>query len=95
MYFKCARMSCYKEMIYIYFVYFSSLHCDPLYGNTYFYFIFTFSCVFALYRMLEMGILANSDHPDDLQHCALLHLGMHCLLNLKQLSGTEIHVRHI
>ena len=32
-----------------------------------------------------MGILENSDDPEKMQH------GPHCLLRLKQSSGTEIH----
>ena len=38
-----------------------------------------------------MGTLANSEDPDEMQHNAELHQGMHCLLRLKQSSGTEIH----
>ena len=38
-----------------------------------------------------MGTLANSEDPDELQHIAAFHLRLHCLLRLKQTSGTEIH----
>ena len=38
-----------------------------------------------------MGTLANSGDPDEMQHNAAFHQGLHCLLILKQPSGTEIH----
>ena len=38
-----------------------------------------------------MGTLANSEDPDEMQHIAAFHLSLHCLLRLKQSSGTEIH----
>ena len=38
-----------------------------------------------------MGTLANSDDPDEMQHNAAFHQGLHCLLRLKQPSGTEMH----
>ena len=38
-----------------------------------------------------MGTLANSVDPDEMQHSAAFHQGFHCLLNLKQPSGTEKH----
>ena len=38
-----------------------------------------------------MGTLANSEDPDEMQHNAAFHQGLHCLLGLKQPSGTEIH----
>ena len=38
-----------------------------------------------------MGTLANSEDPDEMQHNAAFHQGLHCLLLLKQLSGTEIN----
>ena len=38
-----------------------------------------------------MGTLANSEDPDEMQHNAAFHQGLHCLLKLKQPSGTEIH----
>ena len=38
-----------------------------------------------------MGALANSEDPDEMQHKAAFHQGLHCLLILKQPSGTEIH----
>ena len=38
-----------------------------------------------------MGNLANSEDPDEMQHHAAFHQGLHCLLRLKQSSGTDIH----
>ena len=38
-----------------------------------------------------MGTLANSEDPDEMQHDAAFHQGVHCLLRLKQPSGTEKH----
>ena len=38
-----------------------------------------------------MGTLANSEDPDEMQHDAAFHQGLHCLLGLKQPSGTEVH----
>ena len=38
-----------------------------------------------------MGTLANSEDQDEMQHDAAFHQGLHCLLRLKQPSGTEIH----
>ena len=38
-----------------------------------------------------MGILANSEDPDEMLHNAAFHQGLHYLLQLKQPSGTEIH----
>ena len=35
--------------------------------------------------------LANSEDPDEMQHNAAFHQGLHCLLRLKQPSGAEIH----
>ena len=35
-----------------------------------------------------MGTFANSEDPDEMQHNAAFHQGLHCLLRLKQ---TEIH----
>ena len=37
-----------------------------------------------------MGFLANSDDPDEMQHNAAFHQGLHCLLRLKQPSWTEV-----
>ena len=37
------------------------------------------------------GTLANSEDPDEMQHNAAFHLGLHCLLRLKQPSGTDIN----
>ena len=39
-----------------------------------------------------MGTLANSEDPDEMQHDAAFHQGLHYLLRLKQSpSGIEIH----
>ena len=38
-----------------------------------------------------MGTLANSEDPDELQHNSAFDQCLHCLLRLKQSSGTEIH----
>ena len=38
-----------------------------------------------------MGTLANSADADKMQHNAAFHQGLHCLLRLKQHSGTETH----
>ena len=35
--------------------------------------------------------MANSEDPDEMQHKAAFHLGLHCLLRLKQPPGKEIH----
>ena len=37
-----------------------------------------------------MGTLANSEDLDEMQHNAAFHQGQHCLLRLKQPSGTDI-----
>ena len=37
-----------------------------------------------------MGPLANSEDPDEMQHNAAFHQGLHCLLRLKQSSGSEV-----
>ena len=34
---------------------------------------------------------ANCIEPDEMQHTAAFHQGMHCLLRFKQPSATEIH----
>ena len=39
---------------------------------------------------LNTVILANSEDPDEMQHYAAFHQGLHCLLRLKQPSVTEI-----
>ena len=36
-------------------------------------------------------ILAKSEDPDEIQHNAAFHQGLHSLLRLKQSSGTGIH----
>ena len=38
-----------------------------------------------------MGTLANSEDPDEMQHNAAFHQGLHCLLRLIQSSGAEVH----
>ena len=38
-----------------------------------------------------MGTLANSEDPDEMQHNATFHQGLHYLLRLNQSSGTEIY----
>ena len=35
--------------------------------------------------------MANSEDPDEMQHHAAFHQGLHCFLRLKEPSGTEIH----
>ena len=42
-----------------------------------------------------MGTLANSEDPDEMQHNAAFHLGLHCLLRLKQSLGTDTHCNFI
>ena len=42
--------------------------------------------------VVVLGTLTNSVDPDEMQHNAAFHLGLHCLLRLKQPSGTEIHL---
>ena len=36
-----------------------------------------------------MGTLTNSEEPDEMQHNAAFHQGLHCLLGLKQPSGMK------
>ena len=38
-----------------------------------------------------MGNLANSAGPDEMQHNAAFHQGLHCLLRLKQSYEAGIH----
>ena len=38
-----------------------------------------------------MDTLTNSEDPDEMQHIAAFHQDLHCLLRLKQPSGTEKH----
>ena len=38
-----------------------------------------------------MGTLTNSEEPDEMQHNAAFHQGLHCLLRRKQFSVTRIH----
>ena len=40
---------------------------------------------------MQHGTLSNSEDQDEMQNDAALHQGLHCLLSLKQPSGTEIH----
>ena len=39
----------------------------------------------------KKGTLATVGDTDEMQHYAAFHQGLHCLLRLKQPSGTEIH----
>ena len=39
----------------------------------------------------QIGNLASSYDPDEMQHKAAFHQRLHCLLRLKQSIGTEIH----
>ena len=39
----------------------------------------------------QMGILANKEDPDEMQHNAAFHKGLHCLQGLKPPSETELH----
>ena len=39
---------------------------------------------------LNTGNLANSEDPDEMQHNAAFHQGLHCFLRSKQPTGTEI-----
>ena len=41
-----------------------------------------------------MVTLANSEDPDEMQHNAAFHQGLHCLLRFKQASGTENPATH-
>ena len=52
------------------------------------------SLILKLDRIVIIGTLANSEDPDEMQHNAAFHQGLHCLLRLKQPSVTEIHVHH-
>ena len=36
-----------------------------------------------------MGTLVNSEDPDEMLHDSGFHQGLHCLLRLKQPSGTK------
>ena len=36
-----------------------------------------------------MGTLANSEDPDEMQHNAAFHQGLHCLLYLNNLQGQK------
>ena len=38
----------------------------------------------------RMGTLANTEDSDEIQHNVAFHQGLHCLLKLKQHTGTEI-----
>ena len=38
-----------------------------------------------------MSTFANSEDPDEMQHNAAFHQGLHFLLKSKQSSGTELH----
>ena len=39
-----------------------------------------------------MGTLANSEDPDEMQHDAAFHKGLHCLLGLKQPSENKFYM---
>ena len=39
----------------------------------------------------KMGILANSEDPDEMLHNAAFHQGLDCLQRLKQTSGRKMH----
>ena len=39
-----------------------------------------------------MGTLVNSEDPDEMLHNVAFHQGLHCLLRLKQPSGTELQL---
>ena len=39
-----------------------------------------------------MDTLVYSEDPDEMQHNAAFHQGLHCLLRLKQPSGREIYI---
>ena len=49
------------------------------------------SLILKLDRIVIIGTLANSEDPDEMQHNAAFHQGLHCLLRLKQPSVTEKH----
>ena len=38
-----------------------------------------------------MSALANSDDLDEMQHKAAFNQGLHCLIRIKQPSGTEVY----
>ena len=38
-----------------------------------------------------MGYFGKQQNPDEMQHKAAFRQSLHCLLRLKQSSGTEIH----
>ena len=54
-----------------------------------------FFCYPFVYWKPLNGTLANSEDPDEMQHNAAFHQGLHCLLRLKQPSDTLIHVHDI
>ena len=39
---------------------------------------------------LQTGTLANSEDSDEMQDNAAFHHGLHCLLRIKEPSGTEL-----
>ena len=41
--------------------------------------------------VVYIHILAKSEDSDEIRHNAAFHQGLHCLLRLKQSSGTGIH----
>ena len=46
---------------------------------------------FVYWKPLNGYTLANSEDPDEMQQNAAFHQGLHCLLRLKQHSGTDLH----
>ena len=38
-----------------------------------------------------MGISANSEDPDEMQHNAAFHQGLHCLLRFNRSSGIKLY----
>ena len=42
-------------------------------------------------RNPQMGTFANSEDPDEMQHNAAFHKGLHCLLRQNQSSDKEIN----
>ena len=39
-----------------------------------------------------MSTLVNSEDPDEMQHNAAFHQGLHCLQRLKKSSGIELYL---
>ena len=49
------------------------------------------SAILKYFCPLQNSSLVNSEDPNQMQHNAAFHPDLHCLLRLKQPSGTEIH----